>query len=75
MVTKYKLVYARHPKVDYDWENHHNEDVLIIGNLLRIVSTNSVSYYKREICLQAARRILYLGNYEQFLSIKKEDSK
>lgn len=69
MVSKYKLVYAQDPNVDYDWENHHNEDILIVGNLLRIASTNSVSYHKREICLQAARRILRLGNYTQNLRI------
>ena len=75
MVAKYKLVYVRDPNTPFDWENHPNEDVQLIGNLLQIASTNSVSYRKRNVCLQAAHRILRLGNYTQSLCIGWEATK
>ena len=68
MVAKYKLVYVNVP---FDWENHPNEDVQLIGNLLQIASTNR----KRNVCLQAAHRILRLGNYTQSLCIGWEATK
>ena len=70
MVAKYKLAYVQDPNVPFDWENHPNEDIKLIGNLLQIASTNSVSYRKRNVCLQAARRILRMGNYTQNLCIR-----
>ena len=71
MVAKYKLVYVREPNTTFDWENHPNEDVQLIGNLLQIASTNR----KRNACLQAAHRILCLGNYAQILCIGWEATK
>ena len=75
MVAKYKLVYVQDPNIPFDWENHPNEDVQLIGNLLQIASTNSVSYRKRSVCLRAAHRILRLGNYTQSLRIGWEATK
>ena len=67
MVAKYK----RDPNTPLDWEDHPNEDVQLIGNLLQIASTSR----KRNACLQAAHRILRLGNYTQNLCIGWEATK
>lgn len=71
MVAKYKLVYVQDPNVPFDWENHPNEDIKLIGNLLQIASTTR----NRDVCLQAACRILRMGNYTQSLRIGWEATK
>lgn len=71
----YKLAYVQDPNTPFDWENHPNEDIKLIGNLLQIANTNSVSYRNRDVCLQAACRIFRMGNYTQGLCIGWEATK
>lgn len=73
MVPKYILAYKSHPGESYPWyDNTNNEFIQSIGNLLRIASTNSISYRKRQVCLTAAHQLLRLCKFDDNLIIREE---